>query len=101
MDNNIYGIIYIITNLINGKQYVGQTTKTEKERFNTHVKASRLKKPTKLISKAIKKYKKESFKVEKIDSAKTKEELNIKEKYWIKKINTLMPNGYNMTEDGD
>ena len=31
----------------------------------------------------------------------TKNEINEKERFWIKKLNTIIPNGYNMTEGGD
>ena len=32
------GFIYLITNKINGKQYIGQTITTIKERFYQHIK---------------------------------------------------------------
>lgn len=38
MENKIHGYIYLITNKINGKQYVGQTVETIKERFSKHLK---------------------------------------------------------------
>jgi len=34
------GYIYVITNLINSKKYVGKTTITIEERFNEHCKDS-------------------------------------------------------------
>lgn len=43
----------------------------------------------------IKEYGKENFTIEEIDSAKTFEELDSKEKYWIKELNTIFPKGYN------
>ena len=46
---------------------------------------------------AIRKYGKDNFEYEQIDSANTVEELTEKEDYWIIKLNTLTPNGYNMT----
>ena len=35
-DKEIYGYIYLITNLINKKQYVGQTVQTIEQRFKEH-----------------------------------------------------------------
>ena len=52
----IYGVVYLILNMLNGKKYVGQTTKTVEERFRQH---KRCKKG--LIGKAIRKYGKEKF----------------------------------------
>lgn len=88
-------IIYKITNLINGKVYVGQTRSRLRHRLAQH-----LNKKTTLVSQALRKYGVENFQIEKIDSADTQEELNLKEKYWIKKYNSISPNGYNIHEGG-
>lgn len=45
------------------------------------------------------KYGPENFVFEKIEDL--CEDYNDKEKFWIKELNTLAPNGYNMTEGGD
>jgi len=50
---------------------------------------------------AIQKYGKESFIVEAIDTATTIEELNNKEIEWIKKIDSISPNGYNIRLGGN
>lgn len=34
----MYGVMYLIWNMVNGKKYVGQTVKTVKERFKQHAK---------------------------------------------------------------
>lgn len=49
---------------------------------------------------AIRKYGTEHFHVEQIDTACSMTELDEKEKYWIKKLNTQFPDGYNLTEGG-
>ena len=49
---------------------------------------------------AIRKYGFEDFDWEVIDSAETLEELNEKEIFWINKLNTLSPNGYNLEKGG-
>ena len=35
----MFGIVYLITNLLDGKKYVGQTTRTLEERFSEHAEA--------------------------------------------------------------
>ena len=88
-------IIYKITNNINNKIYIGQTTRTLEERIAEH---KRKRNP--LISKAIKKYGIENFSIEIIDKASTINKLNEKEFYYIKKYNSIAPNGYNQCEGG-
>lgn len=85
-------LIYITTNLTNGKQYVGKHT-TEKE-DDDYLGSGEI------LNKAIKKYGKESFKKETIEICESLSELNEKEVFWIKEKNTLHPNGYNLTEGG-
>lgn len=89
-------IIYKITNKINGKMYVGQTTRSLEERMKEHYRHDFI-----VIDKALKKYGTDSFLIEVIDNANDINELNEKEKYWIYKLNTLAPNGYNQCFGGD
>ena len=94
----MYGIIYCATNLINGKKYIGQTTKTLEKRKKLHLKdAKRL---TFYFHNAIMKYGKENFVWEQIDQIYTKEELGPREMYWIKFYDTINT-GYNMTLGGE
>lgn len=88
--------IYKITNLINGKLYIGQTITSIERRFSKHCGNE-----NQIVSKAIHKYGVENFKVEEIDRAETREELNEKEIYWIKYYNSLVPNGYNVAGGGN
>lgn len=94
----IDGKIYKITNLINGKIYIGQTIKSIEHRWNGHCTKSRIKKSA--ITAAIFKYGVENFIIEQIDSAMTYNELNQKEYDWIIKENCLAPNGYNLRDGG-
>lgn len=97
----MYGIIYKITNTINGKIYIGQTTKTLEERLKYHKRDSQ--RLDTFFYRAIKKYGWENFKAEIIDdSANTKEELDALEQYYIKKYNCFdNPNvGYNTQSGG-
>lgn len=94
MENKeIYGYIYLITNLINGKQYIGQTVRTIKKRFDGHIS-----KKNPVISKAIKKYGRKNFEIEEIDIAYNQKELNLIEGVYIAWFKTLAPNGYNIKE---
>jgi group I intron endonuclease len=82
--------IYISTNLINGKQYVGSHLGTQNDSY--------LGSGVYLI-KAVKKYGNENFKREILEECDPKNNLILEEKY-IKKYNTLSPNGYNISPTG-
>ena len=96
--------IYKITNKINNKIYVGQTSKSIKYRFDLHVQNSkkeeiRKKQP---IDAAIYRYGVENFIVEQIDVAIDKKDLSNKEIYWISFYNSTDRNiGYNLTFGGE
>ncbi len=91
------GIIYLARNKDNGKGYVGQTTKTLKERKRGHVKDS-LRRTT-CFAKALNKYGVDGFdwyilcRVE-------KDRLYTVEKQWIAALNTMRPSGYNLADAG-
>lgn len=88
-------LIYKITNLINGKVYIGQTVRPLNQRLANHKLY-----PKSLISNAFKKYGIENFTIETIDTAVNKEELDSKERMWIEHYNSISPNGYNLTKGG-
>jgi len=96
-------IIYKATNLVNGKNYVGQTTRTLEKRKREHLTDYKNDKKTKskYFYRSLNKYGEDSFVWESIDTAKTQDELNIKEKFWIKELNSISPNGYNLTNGGE
>ena len=89
--------IYKITNIVNGKIYVGQTVKNIKYRWSSHSNPSS---NCKAISSAIRKYGKENFTIEEIDGANSLSELNYLEKHYICLYNSLAPNGYNIRKGG-
>ncbi len=91
-------IIYVITNKINGKQYVGQTVQRLENRWKFHLsKASRCL----ALRAAIEKYGKENFIIECMDFANSLEELNKKEIEWIDRLDSLAPSGYNLKTGGN
>jgi group I intron endonuclease len=94
----IYGYIYLIENSINGKRYVGQTEKTISQRWNSHKRSRSSQYPIHL---ALKKYGVQNFTISQIDCCISEEELNRQEKYWIARLNTIVPNGYNLSSGGD
>lgn len=94
----ICGKIYKITNMINGKIYIGQTTRNIQQRFNEHAQYNS--KYQSLIQKAIHKYGKENFIIDEVDFASTYKELNQKERDWVIKENCIAPNGYNLCLGG-
>jgi group I intron endonuclease len=95
------GIIYCIENLENGKKYIGQTTRDLIERFREHCGNSGTSVSPKLKN-AIKKYGKDCFCVDVVYEFTdcTQNDLDEKEIEFIKKINTLHPNGYNLKQGG-
>lgn len=92
--------VYIITNNINGKVYIGQTTRTAAERFQGHLATVFKHKRDFKLSRALRKYGPENFKVQTLKICKDKEELNFYEKYFIEQYDSINK-GYNMTIGGD
>lgn len=92
----IQGYIYVITNKINGKQYVGQTIRNIEERFYEHCYDKR---STSAIHKAIEKYGINNFSLEKLETVDITL-LDSREQYWIQKLDTYK-NGYNKNVGGD
>ena len=88
------GVIYKLTNLKNGKIYVGQTVQFKK-RMNHH---RHSKQPG--VDAAIRKYGWENFSVEILEEC-PEEMLDEREIFWIAELNSMFPNGYNLTSGGN
>lgn len=83
--------LYKITNLLNNKNYIGVTNRNPEERFAEHKKPS----SKSFISKAIQSDGVENFSFEVLlANIENKDISNLECKY-IKKYNSLLPNGYN------
>lgn len=91
----VFGVVYLIWNMVNGKKYVGQTVKTVKARFNEHARQNGI------IGRAIRKYGKKNFRYGVIKSCVSKADMDYWEKYFIATLKTKKPNGYNQTDGGE
>jgi group I intron endonuclease len=92
-------LIYKITNKITGKTYVGQTSKTIQERFQAHLKKAR-KKVNRRLYDSMNHHGYDNFIIEEIEKVSDSITADDREKFWIKELDTIMPNGYNMTDGG-
>lgn len=93
--------IYIVTNSINNKVYIGQTN-DPKRREREHFSLGYLSDndcEIKILYSAMLKYGVENFTFSIIEGP--IENYNDREKFWIQYYNSLTPNGYNMTEGGE
>jgi group I intron endonuclease len=85
--------IYSITNIINGKIYIGQGQDVKTRMFSYHANCNAL-------LNAFKKYGEENFERKIIEYCPI-DKLDEREIYYIKKLETLIPNGYNVSPGGN
>ena len=91
--------IYKITNMKNGKIYIGQTKTTIEKRWKDHIKDSKSNYVNRPLYDAINKYGIESFKIEQVEECSI-DVLDEREKYWIELYGSFKY-GYNATIGGD
>lgn len=99
---NIYSI-YKITNLVNGKNYIGFTSLNSKKRFNLHVSNSKhVKTKRGILSSAIIKYGRDNFVIEIIAQSKDKDyALFVLEPAFIKEYKDKGQAQYNLSLGGE
>lgn len=98
---NISNCIYKVTNIVNGKVYIGKTEATLILRIRRHCCEAR-KGTNRYFYDAIRCYGWDSFSVEVIETCHNLEELNEREIYWISILKSNNKEfGYNLTEGGD
>jgi group I intron endonuclease len=85
--------IYKTTNNINKKEYIGQHISSNSD--NSYLGSGLI------LKRAIEKYGKKNFSKVNLEECFSFEELNNREIFWIKKLNTIVPNGYNIREGGN
>lgn len=94
-------VIYVITNIITDKQYVGQAVVKDK-RWKNHRIALRTGKHTnKKLQASYNKYGVEAFIYTLVEKVTNLSKLTEREDYWINKLNTVTPNGYNLMPASD
>jgi group I intron endonuclease len=82
-------VIYLTTNLVNNKKYIGKDSNNNPQYLGSGV----------LLLEDIKKYGKENFKKEILEHCDSDEELTLKETYWIYQSNALSSNEfYNLVD---
>lgn len=82
-------VVYKITNLVNGKIYVGKSVRNPKNYYGSG----------KLIKQAIKKYGIENFQKEILETCDSLDHLSKREQYWINELNSKVC-GYNIADGG-
>lgn len=91
------GIIYKITNKINGKVYIGQTIRTVEERWKAHYYECVNQKLNTRLGRAIRKYGFVNFRIEVIEKT---DDLDKREIFYISKYRSCGKNGYNIKIGG-
>ncbi len=101
MGNKVSGIIYKVTNKINGKMYIGQTIKRLEVRKNAHNSDALSIKDNNHFHSAIRKHSIEKFDWEIIDRNDNRVKLNLLEVFYVGYYNTFIGRGYNLNAGGD
>ena len=87
-------VIYKVTNRLNGKPYVGQTKQPIEKRFLQHYHS---KSP---LGQAMRQCGLENFTIEIIERCYSQAQLNEREIFWIRVLNSRQPYGYNVKRGG-
>jgi group I intron endonuclease len=96
-----FGCVYLVTNKLNGKKYVGKTIQKPDHRWNCHKALARNGSAT-LLHKALRKYSSSAFEFEVIFEGKASE-LDAAEKHFIDLHHSFVDSGcgYNLTLGGE
>ena len=91
------GLIYKFTSPSN-KMYIGKTVQSFSQRMRQHKKKNS---GCTALKHVINKYGWNQMKREIVEENIPEDQLNDREKYWIKTYDTMAPHGYNLTDGGD
>lgn len=92
--------IYCVTNKVNGKRYVGQTTGAMAARWKDHVRSANRNEGCRVLGAAIRKYGTDSFELEALEVVLGQEKADDAEAKWISERQSRVPHGYNLTAGG-
>lgn len=93
-----YGVIYRLTNTVTGKVYVGQTVMQLRKRLNAHFRSPNCR----LLAFSLKKHGRQSFVLDTLATAYSRQELNALETEWIVRLGANVRTfGYNLSTGGD
>lgn len=95
-DHRGYGFVYITSNNINGKKYIGKRAYDSAGKWESYLGSGIL------LTRALKRYGKDNFSRQIIDIAETSHDLCEKERYWISYFDAVESNEfYNIAPGGD
>lgn len=94
-EKQIFGVVYCVTNAVNGRQYIGITTGALSVRWKGHVADARAGSKRSICA-AIREFGADAFGIVTIASATGREELGRLEKRYIAEYGTMHPAGYNL-----
>lgn len=92
--------IYCHTCTVTGKKYVGQTKQKTMTRWSEHISRAKRTSSTQVFMRALRKYSEEQWTHEILATVSTQEEANASEIEWIARLQTIVPNGYNIDSGG-
>jgi group I intron endonuclease len=93
-------IIYKFTHVASKRVYIGKTSQPLNRRVQRHLRDAENGSPTH-FHRALRHYGIAGFKIEQIDFALTLQELNERECFWIRKLRSMTPHGFNLTIGGE
>jgi group I intron endonuclease len=95
-------VVYLFTNLANGKKYVGKTThRYPCHRWSAHYRAAERGLSGTFFHRALRKYGRSGFSVSIIGRFDTEEDLSLAEQLFIQEHRSVAPDGYNLTTGGE
>lgn len=95
----LYGRVYVLKNVVNGKVYVGQTTKTTSQRWQTHLKHTKRRTSLQKITLAIIEFGPDAFTISEVCQSCCAEDLDNREREAIIFYDSIN-NGYNVESGG-